>query len=292
MIADGKILKGIGGFYYVEAADSIYECKARGVFRRDKVTPLAGDFVTISIHSDAENTIDEIKPRRNMLNRPPVANIDNLIIVVATQKPKPSLLIIDKLTAVAEFKNIEPVIVVTKSDLSPSDDLVKIYRKAGFTALSVSNETGEGVDEVKKLLCGKTSAFTGNSGVGKTSLLNRIAPELTLATGTISEKLGRGRHTTREAQLFKAAGGYIADTPGFSSLDLSQSDMIRKNELADCFREFREYLGKCKFSTCAHVCDRGCGILEAVKEGGIGKTRHDSYVAMYNDVKDIKEWEL
>lgn len=289
---DGKIIKGIGGFYYVEAANTVYECKARGVFRREKLTPLCGDFVKISVNDGAENIIDEIKPRKNSLTRPPLANIDNLIIVASTQKPRPSTLIIDKLIAVAEFKNIEPVIVVTKSDLAPAQELADIYKKAGFTAISVSNETGEGVEKVKALLKGKTSAFTGNSGVGKTSLLNLIAPDLKLRTGQISDKLGRGRHTTREAQLFSVAGGFIADTPGFSSLELPQSDIIKKDELAFCFREFREYLGECKFSTCSHTCDKGCKICEAVANGNIGKTRHESYIAMYNEVKDIKDWEL
>lgn len=292
MIYDGKIIKGIGGFYYVEAANAVYECKARGLFRKEKITPLCGDFVKISVNEGAENTIDEIMPRRNFLSRPPLANIDNLIIVASTQKPRPSALIIDKLIAVAEFKDIEPIIVVTKSDLSSSQEMVQAYKKSGFTAISVSNETGEGVDEVKAVLKGKTSAFTGNSGVGKTTLLNKIAPDLNLKTGTISDKLGRGRHTTREAQLFSVAGGYIVDTPGFSSLELPQSDIIKKDELAYCFREFREYLGKCKFSTCSHICDKGCKICEAVENGEIGKARHESYVAMYNEVKDLKDWEM
>lgn len=292
MIYDGKIIKGIGGFYYVEAANAVYECKARGLFRKEKITPLCGDFVKISVNEGAENTIDEIMPRRNFLSRPPLANIDNLIIVASTQKPRPSALIIDKLIAVAEFKDIEPIIVVTKSDLSSSQEMVQAYKKAGFTAISVSNETGEGVDEVKAVLKGTTSAFTGNSGVGKTTLLNKIAPDLNLKTGTISDKLGRGRHTTREAQLFSVAGGYIVDTPGFSSLELPQSDIIKKDELAYCFREFREYLGKCKFSTCSHICDKGCKICEAVENGEIGKARHESYVAMYNEVKDLKDWEM
>lgn len=292
MIYDGKIIKGIGGFYYVEAADAVYECKARGIFRKEKLTPLCGDFVRISVNDGTENTIDEIKPRKNFLNRPPLANIDNLIIVSSTLKPRPSTLIIDKLIAVAEYKNIEPVIVISKSDLASASDLVDIYKKAGFTAIAVSNETGDGVDKVTSVLKGKTSAFTGNSGVGKTSLLNQIAPDLKLCTGQISDKLGRGRHTTREAQLFSVAGGYIADTPGFSSLELSQSDIIKKDELPYCFREFREYLGKCKFSTCSHTCDKGCKICEAAESGKIGKTRYESYVAMYNEVKDIKDWEL
>lgn len=288
---NGKIIKGIGGFYYVEAANQVYECKARGVFRKEKTTPLCGDVVTISVNDGAENTIDEIHPRKNQLMRPPVANIDSLIIVASTVKPRPSTLVIDKLTAVAEHKNIEPVIIVTKDDLAPADELVSIYKHAGFVSVAVSNETGEGVGEVRKLLCGKTSAFTGNSGVGKTSLLNRIAPELKLATSAISEKLGRGRHTTREAEFFSAAGGYIADTPGFSSLELAMISSIDKQELAYCFREFRKYLGSCKFTTCSHTCDKGCKIVEAVKNGDIEKSRHESYKAIYNEIKDIKEWQ-
>lgn len=289
---DGIIIKGIGGFYYVEAADAIYECKARGVFRKDGLTPLAGDRVRISVNENAENTIDEIMPRKNFLNRPPVSNIDNLIIVVSTIEPKPSTLVIDKLIAVAEHKHIEPVIVVSKSDLSSAERLVEIYSLAGFNVIAISNKTGDGIDKIKTLLNGKISAFTGNSGVGKTSLLNNIDKSLSQKTAAISDKLGRGKHTTRQAELFKVCGGYVVDTPGFSSFEIDKSDIIMKNELPYCFREFRDYLDSCKFSTCSHTCDKGCGVLAALNEGKIPKTRHDSYVVMYNEVKDIKEWNL
>ena len=293
MEINGTILKGIGGFYYVEAADKkIYECKARGVFRKEKIIPLAGDNVTISVDENNKNSIDRILERKNYFNRPPVANVDNLVIVSSTCDPKPNLLIIDRLTAVAVFKGVKPIIVFTKDDLSSADEYTEIYKNAGFATFSVSNETGEGVDEVKRCLENGISVFTGNSGVGKSSLINRIFPGFELETGEISRKLGRGRHTTRHVELYPFGNGYIADTPGFSSLDFETNDLIRKDELADCFPDFAEYLGSCKFSSCAHVNDKGCQIVEAVRNGRIEKTRHESYVTMYNEVKNIKDWQL
>lgn len=293
MEINGTILKGIGGFYYVEAADKkIYECKARGVFRKEKIIPLAGDNVTISVDENNKNSIDRILERKNYFNRPPVANVDNLVIVSSTCDPKPNLLIIDRLTAVAIFKGVKPIIVFTKDDLSSANEYTEIYKNAGFATFSVSNETGEGVDEVKRCLENGISVFTGNSGVGKSSLINRIFPGFELETGKISRKLGRGRHTTRHVELYPFGNGYIADTPGFSSLDFETNDLIRKDELADCFPDFAEHLGSCKFSSCAHVNDKGCQIVEAVRDGKIEKTRHESYVTMYNEVKNIKDWQL
>lgn len=290
---NGIILKGIGGFYYVEAAGAVYECKARGVFRKKRITPLAGDRVQITVTDDGtENTVDEIFKRKNFLKRPPVANIDSLIIVSSTVSPRPSTLVIDKLIAIAEYKGIEPVVVFTKTDLEPAEKLLDIYKLAGISCAMVCNKTGEGVEEVRNLLNGKISAFTGNSGVGKTSLLNALDPNLSLATGAISEKLGRGRHTTRQAELFKTCGGYIVDTPGFSALDLEKEQVIKKDELAECFREFRPYLGQCRFTTCSHTCDKGCRIIKAVEDGEISRSRHDSYVEMYQAAKELKEWEL
>lgn len=290
---NGTIIKGIGGFYYVEAADEIYECKARGVFRKEKLSPLVGDKVTISINENAENTIDEIMPRKNALTRPPVVNIDNLIIVVSTVEPKPSTLVIDKLIAVAEHKNIEPIIVITKSDLASAQEIFDIYTLAGFKTIIVSNETKDGVDEVKAVLKDKISALTGNSGVGKTSLLNNLDETLALKTAQISKKLGRGRHTTRQAELYRVCDGFVVDTPGFSSFEIDKSDIILKDELAYCFRDFSDYVEKCKFyPSCTHTADKGCAVVEAVNEGKISKSRHNSYVQLYNEVKDIKEWNL
>jgi ribosome biogenesis GTPase / thiamine phosphate phosphatase len=289
----GTIIKGIGGFYYVEAADEIFECKARGVFRKEKLTPLVGDKVTVSINDNAENTVDEIMPRKNVLTRPPVVNIDNLIIVVSTVEPKPSTLVIDKLIAVAEHKDIEPIIVITKSDLASAREIYDIYTLAGFNTIAVSNETGSGIDEVKAVLKGKISALTGNSGVGKTSLLNNLDSSLDLKTAHISKKLGRGRHTTRQAELYRVCGGFVVDTPGFSSFEIDKDDIIMKDELPYCFRDFSEYIDKCKFSpSCTHTVDKGCAVIEAVNEGKISKSRHNSYVQLYNSVKDIKEWNL
>lgn len=293
MVINGTIIKGIGGFYYVEAADGkIYECKARGVFRKEKITPLAGDRVEISVCENNKNSIDKILPRSNYFNRPPIANVDNLVIVSSVCDPKPNLLIIDRLTAVAAYKGVKPVIVFTKDDLQNSRELLEIYKKADFEVFSVSNKTGEGVAAVAQALKGSVSVFTGNSGVGKSSLINRIAPEIELETGEISKKLGRGRHTTRHVEVFNVNGCRIADTPGFSSLDFETNDLIKKDELADCFPEFSKYIGLCKFSTCAHTGDKGCRICEAVKNGDISESRYNSYVTMYNEVKNIKDWQL
>lgn len=293
MNINGIIIKGIGGFYYVEAADGIiYECKARGVFRKEKITPLAGDRVEITVESNNKNSIDKILERRNFFKRPPIANVDTLVIVSSVCDPRPNLLIIDRLTAVALYKNVEPIIVFTKDDLQSANEFVKIYTNAGFKTFAVSNETGEGIEKVKSIIDGGVTVFTGNSGVGKSSLINRMYPDFCLETGEISRKLGRGRHTTRHVELFKVGSGYIADTPGFSSLDFETNDLIKKDELAFCFPDFTDYIGSCRFSTCAHVNDKGCSLVEAVKNGDVERTRHESYVTMYNEVKDIKDWQL
>lgn len=293
MNINGIIIKGIGGFYYVEAADGIvYECKARGVFRKEKIIPLAGDRVEITVESNNKNSIDKILERRNFFKRPPIANVDTLVIVSSVCDPRPNLLIIDRLTAVASYKNVEPIIVFTKDDLQSANEFVKIYTNAGFKTFAVSNETGEGIEKVKSIIDGGITVFTGNSGVGKSSLINRMYPDFCLETGEISRKLGRGRHTTRHVELFKVGSGYIADTPGFSSLDFETNDLIKKDELAFCFPDFAYYIGSCRFSTCAHVNDKGCSLVEAVKSGDVERTRHESYVTMYNEVKDIKDWQL
>ncbi|MBQ3045777.1 MAG: ribosome small subunit-dependent GTPase A [Clostridia bacterium] len=291
-IAEGIIIKGIGGFYYVEAAGEIFECKARGLFRKSGIKPLAGDFVTISINENAENTIDQIHERKSVLVRPPVANVDRLFIVSSVCEPKPVLLIIDRLTALAVNQGIEPVVVFTKNDLDDAESYVEIYKKAGIKAFSVSCVNGEGVNLIKAELKGHISAFCGNSGVGKSSLLNAIDPDLSLKTGEISDKLGRGRHTTRHSELFKVEGGYVADTPGFSSFETDETELILKDDLPYAFKEFEPYFGQCKFSSCLHVKDKGCRIIQAVKDGDIPSSRHESYCSMMEQAKNIKEWEL
>ena len=290
--SDGIILKGIGGFYYVEAAGAVYECKARGLFRKEGIKPLAGDKVTININENAENTIDAIHPRSSVLIRPPVANIDRLFIVASSCEPNPVMLIIDRLSAIAVNKGIEPIIVFTKSDLAPVDEYVEIYKKAGIKSIAVSSVNGEGVQAVKDELKGHISAFCGNSGVGKSTLLNAIDSRLALKTAEISDKLGRGKHTTRQSELFKVEGGYVADTPGFSSFDVEETEIILKDDLPHTFPEFEEYLGYCKFSTCLHMKDKGCKIIEAVEQGIIPESRHESYCYMMEQAKEIKEWEI
>jgi len=292
-MVNGKLIKGIGGFYYVEAAGRIYECKAKGIFRKNNITPLAGDDVVISINSNSENRIEEIKERRNCLIRPPVANLDRLFIVSSIVEPEINTFNIDKLISIAEYKSIEPILVFTKIDLSDNyKKYTEIYKKAGFITVCCNNISGDGADEVRSLLKDKISAFTGNTGAGKSSLLNCVDEDLLLATGAISKKLGRGRHTTRHTELFKVNGGYVADTPGFSSLDFEKCERIMKADLFDCFREFEKFFGQCKFSTCAHINEKGCAICKAVCDGAISESRHNSYIQMYNNVKDIKEWEL
>lgn len=286
----GTVTKGIGGFYYVEAAGAVYECKARGIFRQKRITPLVGDFVTISVNDNAENTIDEIHTRKNFLNRPPVSNIDNLIIVISTVEPKPNFLVADRLIANAEYKSIEPIIAVSKGDIASANAVKDVYAQSGITLVDL-NENGS-IEELEELMKGKTTAFTGNSGVGKSTLLNRLDTTLNLSTAPISQKLGRGRHTTRQAELFKVCGGFVVDTPGFSSFEFEKNEIIPKTELAFCFREFRVYLDGCKFSTCSHTGDKGCKICEAVADGKIGKTRHENYIALYKAASEINEWEL
>ncbi|MBR2278488.1 MAG: ribosome small subunit-dependent GTPase A [Eubacterium sp.] len=294
-MAIGKIVKGIGGFYYVDADDVIYECKARGNFRKQKITPLIGDNVEISVNENdgAENRIEKIFERKNSLIRPPLANLDRLFIISSVVDPKINTLIIDKMVAIAEYKHIDPVIVLTKTDLdSDYQQFVDIYENAGFMVIVCDNISGKGADEVCSLLSGKISAFCGNTGVGKSTLLNRIFPELSLETGETSKKLGRGKHTTRHCELFKVDGGYIADTPGFSSLDIERYEKIYKDDLPYCFREFEPYIDGCKFNTnCSHINDKGCKVVDAVNNGEISKSRHESYVTMFNEVKDIKEWQ-
>lgn len=290
---DGLIIKGIGGFYYVEAAEQIFECKAKGIFRKEKITPVAGDRVAICVRDNGQNTIEEIKTRDNILNRPPVANLKKLFIVSSTCEPNPNTLIIDRLTVIAEKNGIEPIVVFTKTDLKPSDELEKIYQLAGIKCFSVSCVTGEGIDALKAEITDGINAFAGNTGVGKSSLLNAIDPSLVRSTGEISTKLGRGRHTTRQVELYKIGNAYVADTPGFSSLDYESGEVILKEDIQYYFRDFKDYIGSCKFtSSCAHIADKGCAVVEAVKNGEISESRHESYKMLYEEVKNIKEWQL
>lgn len=288
----GLVIKGIGGFYYVQCGDKLYSCRARGKFRKDRISPCAGDRVTFTADENDEGYLAEILPRKNVLVRPPLANLDKLFIVSSVSDPQPSTLIIDKTIAAAEIKGIEPVLVFTKTDLDDPSVLREIYGNIGIRCYFVSTVDGVGVDALRPELKGCISAFTGNSGVGKSTLLNALMPELVLETGEISRKLGRGRHTTRHVELFPVEDGYVADTPGFSTMDIERYELFRKEELPQGFREFEPYLGQCRFTSCAHTCEKGCAILEAVEAGEISRSRMESYITMYNEVKDIKEWQL
>lgn len=288
----GLIIKAIGGVYAVEASDGVYECKARGVFRKKNISPVCGDSVDFTLESDGTGVIDEIHERKSLLIRPPLANLDALIFVTSTCEPQPNLLLLDKFIAIAEYKKITPAVVFTKIDKQDCTQYMNIYRNAGIAAFPVDNTTGEGSEAVRSFISGKLSAFTGNTGVGKSSLMNNIFPSLDLATAEISKKLGRGKHTTRHVELYKLLnGGYVADTPGFSSFDTNRYDIILKEELADCFVEFREYESKCRFVNCSHTKEKGCAVIEAVGDGRIEKSRHESYKEMYEQAKQLKEWE-
>ena len=289
---DGLILQGVGGFYHVEAADAVYICRARGLFRKDKRVPVAGDRVGIAVDGDGTGVIEVLRERRNMLVRPPVANLDLLAVVASVTDPSPNTLVMDKMIALAEINGIEPVIVITKTDLKAPDALEEIYRRAGFAVFVVSAQAPESIEPLRKVLSGKLSAFTGNSGVGKSSLLNRLDPRLSRETGETSKKLGRGRHTTRTTVLYRQpGGGYIADTPGFSSIEFERTQTIRKEALSGCFREFDAYFGKCRYGSCTHMGEDGCAVGQAVREGRIPPSRLESYQAIYREVKDWKEWE-
>ena len=293
MMENGLLLKGIGGLYSVKLENGeILEAKARGVFRSKNLIPLVGDRVAVSRTEDGNGIITEIFPRKNQLRRPPISNLDQLFFIVSTCEPKPNLLVLDKFIAIAEYKKIEPIIVITKVDIELGEKLNQIYQKAGFCTFMLSNLEKDAAAPIRKLLQGKISAFTGNSGVGKSTLLNNILPGLSQQTGNISQKLGRGKHTTRSVELFPLdEGGYVADTPGFSAMETQRYEVILKDELESCFREFHPYLGHCRFTGCSHVNDKGCAVLDALHDGKIAQSRHESYGMMYEEAKKIKEWE-
>lgn len=284
----GKIFKGIGGFYYVKSSDSIYECRARGRFRKDGITPLVGDDVSCLIDK-ASNTgmISNIIPRTNFLIRPPVANVTQIAIVVSVTNPKPNLKTVDKLISSAIYANIKPLICINKIDLQNGEKLFEIYSKIGFDTIYISAESRENIDMLIEKLSGEVTVFAGNSGVGKSSLLNCILKDANLETGTISSKIERGRHTTRHSELIPLdnSGGYIIDTPGFSSFSVSG---FNEHELYKLFPEFIEFADNCRFADCSHTVEKGCAVLEAIESGEISRTRHDSYVEQYKEILDSK----
>jgi len=292
MTEKGIIFKGIGGFYYVNTPSGTVECRARGRFRRDGISPLVGDIAELEYTGDGKGFILELEPRKNEFVRPPVANLDVLVIVISAAPPVTDLFLADTMTAVATHKNIEPVIAINKCDLDPGDMFFDIYSKSGIRCIRTSAVTGEGTEELLDALKGRIAAFSGNSGVGKSSLLNRIDPRLGIKTGPLNEKIGRGRHTTRHVELFELPNGAIvADTPGFSSFDTTEMDLIDRKSIAPAFPEFRPFLPLCRFRACSHVKDLGCAVRGAVEEGKIPKSRYDNYVRMWKSAAEYKEWE-
>ncbi|MCI2047118.1 MAG: ribosome small subunit-dependent GTPase A [Faecalibacterium sp.] len=287
----GYIQKGIGGFYYVDTGETVVECKPKGIFRKQHITPVAGDAVELETENGAA-VIAKILPRKNVFVRPPIANLDVLFLVASTTQPVPSTLVLDKLAAIAVDKGVQPVLICTKSDLAGAGFLEQAYAASTLPFVRVDYATGEGLAEVKARITGKLCAFCGNSGVGKSTLLNALLPDVARQTAAISQKLGRGRHTTREVMIFKAFGGRVADTPGFASLDTGRACYIPKENLALAFPEFAPYLGKCQFTGCSHRSEKGCAVRQAVEQGILSKSRYESYLAMYEEVKDVKEWEL
>ncbi len=288
----GQIIKGIGGIYTVKTVSGNIICKAKGRFRKERISPLVGDYVIVSTDEKTDNVIEEIEPRKNKLVRPPVANIDKLFIVVSAAKPMPNTAIIDKMTVLAEKNNITSVIVITKTDLSDIDKLAEIYNSTGYKVYTYSDVANSSTDDILNELDGCLCAFTGNSGVGKTTLINSLSKDLNLETGEISDKLGRGRHTTRQAEIFSIGNGFVIDTAGFSSIDFVDDNVILADDLQYYFNEFTDYIGQCKFTGCSHIGTKGCKILEMVENGTISASRYDSYKLMYNELKDIKKWQL
>lgn len=283
----GRIMKGIGGFYYVDTADGVLECRARGIFRKEKITPLVGDMVEITVdEGTGTGAVDSILPRRNELLRPPVANVTQMAVVTAAANPRPNLYLLDKLIAAAEYAKLEPLICWNKTDLEADRELAEIYRKAGFWTLCLSAETGENISVLKAKLKDQITVFAGNSGVGKSSLLNRIYEREAFATGVVSQRVERGKHTTRHCELVALpGGGYVIDTPGFGSLDLT---LLNIEDCAALFREFSPYIVQCRFRDCSHTVEKGCGVRKALEKGEIAPSRHESYCRLVQEIKNVR----
>ncbi len=288
----GRIIKALSGFYYVDVGgDALLQCRARGKFRQDGMSPLVGDWVEVKETEPGCGMVWEIEPRRSFFDRPAVANIDQLVVIASQAVPVTDPFLIDRVAAIAALKNCGVVVCINKVDLADGDELAEIYRTAGFPTVCVSAETGEGIDELIPLISGKLSAFTGNSGVGKSSILNSIEPGFSLRVDAVSEKLGRGKHTTRHVELYRlACGAEVIDTPGFSSFDGTELGLELKEKLDQCFVEFRPYLDDCRYVGCRHTKEKGCAVLRAVKDGEIAKSRHSSYLRMAEELKDLKAW--
>ncbi len=288
----GRILRSLSGFYDVQTDSGMVTCRGRGSLRREGESPLTGDVVQIPVEH-GKGMVEKILPRKNHFIRPAVANVDLLVVFAANVNPVTEPFLIDRVAAIAGDQEVPVVLCINKCDLDPAVDLNRIYRNAGFSVIQTSAETGEGVEELREMLKGKLSAFTGNSGVGKSSILNQLCPQLNLPTGEVSEKLGRGRHTTRHVELYRLdTDTYVADTPGFSSFDTDQMEVILKENLQYAFPDFGTYVGKCQFHDCSHRAEPGCAIRRALEAGAIEATRYDSYLRLYEKASQIKDWEI
>ena len=288
----GRIVRSLSGFYDVQTDGGVITCRGRGHLRRGDQIPLTGDMVEISVEK-GKGMVETILPRKNSFIHPAVANIDALVVFAANVNPVTEPLLIDRVAAIAGDKEVPVYLCVNKCDLDPAVDLVQIYTAAGFPVIRASAETGEGVEQLRELIRGKLVAFTGNSGVGKSSMLNRLCPALSLATGEVSDKLGRGRHTTRHVQLYALGNDtFVADTPGFSSFDTDQMEVLLKENLQYAFPDFAPYLADCQFRDCSHRAEPNCAVRKAMEDGHIQKTRYDSYLRLYEKASQIKEWEI
>ena len=288
----GRIVRSLSGFYDVQTPSGIITCRGRGILRKGNQSPLTGDLVEITVEQ-GRGMVEKILPRKNRFIRPAVANMDALVVFAANVNPVTEPYLIDRVASIAGDQDVEVYLCLNKCDLDPAIDLERIYKNAGFSVIQASAQTGQGVEELRKLIDGKFTAFTGNTGVGKSSMLNALCPELSLPTGEVSEKLGRGRHTTRHVELYcLGENTYVADTPGFSSFDTDQMDVILKENLQYAFREFGAYMGGCQFHDCTHRQEPGCGIRQAMEEGKIEKSRYESYLRLYEKASQVKVWEL
>ena len=289
---EGRIIRSLSGFYEVQTENGTVTCRARGSLRRSTEIPLTGDLVTISVER-GKGMVEKIHPRRNSFVRPAVANVDALVVFAANANPITEPFLIDRVAAIAGDQEVPVYLCVNKCDLDPAQDLIRIYTHAGFPVIAASAETGEGIEQLREMIKGKLVAFTGNSGVGKSSILNRLCPALELPTGEVSEKLGRGRHTTRHVELYDLGEGtLVADTPGFSSFDTDQMEVMLKENLQYAFPDFSAYIGQCQFHDCSHRKEPGCAVTKALQAGEIEPTRYDSYLRLYEKASQIKLWEL